>query len=232
VVIQEGHVLASGSIFAAADAPKMADWSKVTVSASAMIDGKPVTRSVNSLGMIKLGPAPKLSPFSRPIGGRPKPRAGMEPEVITVSPGKITKAWIHVQRQGDEGIINFDVHSLPHGVIINDIGLDGVQVRAKETEREIEFVCAKWVPEQERLAHACVSSARTEADSGGLVTSFPVRIKIVRPAEAVTLAEIGRFVSERRAPQAVAHLAALSPELMTADRESPPTTTWQVASFG
>lgn len=189
VVIQEGHVLASGSIFAAADAPKMADWSKVTVTASAMIDGKPVTRSVNSLGMIKLGPAPKFVAFlEADQEGRPKPRAGMEPEVITVSPGKITKAWIRVQRQGDEGIINFDVHSLPHGVIINDIGLNGVQVRAKETEREIEFVCAKWVPEQERLAHACVSSARTEADSGGLVTSFPVRIKIVRPAEAVTLA--------------------------------------------
>lgn len=187
VVIQEGHVLTSGSIFAAADAPKMADWSKVIVTASAMIEGKPVTRSVNGLGAIKLGPAPKFVAFlEADKDGKPQPRTGMEPQVITVSPGKITKAWIRVQRQGDEGIINFDVHSLPHGVIINDIGLNGVQVRAKETEREIEFVCAKWVPEQERLAHACVSSARTEADSGGLATSFPVRIKIVRAADAVT----------------------------------------------
>jgi mono/diheme cytochrome c family protein len=187
VVIQEGHVLASGSIFAAADAPKMADWSKVTVTASAMIDGKPVTRSVNGLGAIKLGPAPKFVAFlEADKDGKPHPRTGMEPQVITVSPGKITKAWIRVQRQGDEGIINFDVHSLPHGVIINDIGLNGVQVRAKENEREIEFVCAKWVPEQDRLAHACVSSARTEADSGGLATSFPVQIKIVRAGDAVT----------------------------------------------
>lgn len=187
VVIQEGHVLASGTIFAAADAPNMADWSKVTVTASALVDGKPVTRSVNNLGTIKLGPVPKFVAFlEADQDGKPKPRTGMEPELITVSPGKITKAWIRVQRQGDEGIINFDVHSLPHGVIINDIGLNGVQVRAKETEREIEFVCAKWVPAQERLAHACVSSARVEADSGGLATSFPVRIKIVRTADAVT----------------------------------------------
>jgi hypothetical protein len=187
VVIQEGHVLASGTVFAAADAPAMADWSKVTVTATAMIDGKPVTRSVNGLGTIKLGPAPKFVAFLElDRDGKPLPRKGMEPQEIVVSPGKITKAWIRVQRQGDEGIINFDVHSLPHGVIINDIGLNGVQVRAKETEREIEFVCAKWVPEQERLAHACVSSARVEADSGGLATSFPVRIKIVRAADAVT----------------------------------------------
>jgi len=189
VVIQEGHVLASGTVFAAADAPAMADWSKVTVTATAMIDGKPVTRRVNGLGTIKLGPAPKFVAFLElDQGGKPLPRKGMEPQEIVVSPGKITKAWIRVQRQGDEGIINFDVHSLPHGVIINDIGLNGVQVRAKETEREIEFVCAKWVPEQERLAQACVSSARVEADSGGLATSFPVRIKIVRPTDAVTLA--------------------------------------------
>ena len=188
VVIQEGHVLASGSIFAAADAPAMADWSKVTVTATAMISGKPVTRSVNGLGTIKLGPAPKFVAFLEvDKDGKPQPRNGMEPQEIVVSPGKITKAWIRVQRQGDQGIINFDVHSLPHGVIINDIGLNGVQVRAKETEREIEFVCAKWVPEQERLAHACVSSARVEADSGGLATSFPVRIKIVRAADTVTL---------------------------------------------
>ena len=187
VVIQEGHVLASGAIYAAADAPKLADWSKVTVTASAMIEGKPVTHVVNGLGTIKLGPAPKFVAFlERDQDGKPQPRTGMEPQEIVVSPGKITKAWIRVQRQGDQGIINFDVHSLPHGVIINDIGLNGVQVRAKETEREIEFVCAKWVPEQERLAHACVSSARTEADSGGLATSFPVRIKIVRAGDAVT----------------------------------------------
>jgi hypothetical protein len=36
------------------------------------------------------------------------------------------KAWIRAVRQGNEGLINLDVHGLPHSVIVDDIALNGV----------------------------------------------------------------------------------------------------------
>jgi hypothetical protein len=183
VIIQAGHTLASGIIHAEANAPMNADWSKTKITATATINGKQVTHDVNSFGAIKLGPKPKfVALLEADQQGKPQPREGMKPQVITVMPGQITKAWIRVERNGDDGIVNFDVHSLPHGIIVNDIGLNGVQVRAGETEREIEFIAAKWVPEQERLVHACVSSARNDADSSGLASSFPVLMRVVKSA--------------------------------------------------
>lgn len=181
VIIQAGHTLASGVIHASPDAPMNADWSKVKVVATARINGQEVKHEVNGLGTIKAGPKAKfVALLEADREGKPAPREGMKPQLITVAPGQITKAWIRVERNGDDGIINFDVHSLPHGVIVNDIGLNGVQVRAGENEREIEFTAAKWVPEQERLVHACVSSARNEADSTGLASSFPVLMRVVK----------------------------------------------------
>jgi hypothetical protein len=57
-----------------------------------------------------------------------------------------------------------------------------VQVRAGEDMREITLTASKWVPEQERLIHAAVASARAEQSSEGLETSFPVLLKIRNPA--------------------------------------------------
>ena len=96
--------------------------------------------------------------------------------VLTVALGVVPGSIIA------DGILNFDVHGLPHGVIVDDIGLNGIQVREKETDREIRFACAKWVPAQERLIHCAVSSARAEADSAGLATSFPVLLRVVPEA--------------------------------------------------
>ena len=183
VIIQAGHDLASGSLHATPDAPAMADWSKVKITASAMVGDRTVTHPVNNFGKVTLAPKPKFVALMEPDHqGKPQPRTGMTPQVITVVPGQITKAWIRVERNGDKGIINFDVHGLPHGVIVNDIGLNGVQVREGETEREIEFIAANWVSDQERLVHACVSSARNEADSTALATSFPVLMRVVKSA--------------------------------------------------
>ena len=61
-----------------------------------------------------------------------------------------------------------------------------MQVREKENEREIFIMCSKWVQEQDRLCHAAVISARNEQDSAGVQTSFPLLIKVRKPA-AVTV---------------------------------------------
>jgi hypothetical protein len=92
------------------------------------------------------------------------------------------KAWIRAVRQRNDGLINLDVHGLPHGVIVDDIGLNGVQIREKENERPIFFRGANWVADQDKLIHAALSSARSEHDSATLQTSLPMLLKIRKAA--------------------------------------------------
>ncbi len=182
LIIEGGHDLVSGSLHASTTASATADWSKVRVVASAMIDGKEISHSVGDLGKVTLGAKPKFIIVMEPDkGGKPAMTDTDEataPLEITLAPGQRVKAWIRAVRLNDNSIINLDVHGIPHGVIVDDIGLNGVQIRAGESERPIYLRAANWVQEQDKLCHAALSSARNEHDSAGLQTSFPVLLKI------------------------------------------------------
>ena len=186
VFIEDGHTLATGSLHALPTAKADADWSKVTVTATADIGGKAVSHNIPNFGKLTLGPAPKFIVYLEPeVDGKPVKREdtqAAQPLEITLVPGQTVKAWIRVERNSFDDLINFDVHNLPHGVIIDDIGLNGVQVRAKENERPIYFRCSNWVADQDRLCHVAMASARAEQDSAGVVTSFPVLLKIRKEA--------------------------------------------------
>jgi WD40 repeat protein len=182
LVLEAGHSLASGSLHASPTAKAEADWSKVTLTATAMVNGHEVKHSINSFGKVTLGSAPKFILVLEPDNnGKPVMRLVADetkPLELVIAPGQTVKAWLRAVRMGSDSLINLDVHNLPHGVIIDDIGLNGVQIREKETERPFFFRAAKWVQDQDRLCHAAVSSARAEADSSGLQTSFPILLKV------------------------------------------------------
>lgn len=69
---------------------------------------------------------------------------------ITIAPGGSTTLKLRVDRHGFNDRIAFDVLNLPHGIIVDDIGLSGVLVRENETERTIFLRAEPWVPEQSR----------------------------------------------------------------------------------
>jgi len=152
VVIAGGHLETNSVLTSTSDAtaPTKDDWERVTVQASATIDGKLVTKNVGTLGEIKLEkPAPfvvKLLPDD--------PRYTSADGGLTIQPGTTITAKIVVERNGFEGDVKFDVDNLPHGVIVDNIGLSGVLVRAKENERQIFLTARPWVPETSRLIHA------------------------------------------------------------------------------
>lgn len=183
--IESGHDLISGSLRAAPDAKPDADWSHLKITAK----GRSVTRDAGTFGKVTLGAKPKFIIVLEPDnGGKPVMREiedETQPLEITLVPGQTVKAWLRAVRLKDDGIINLDVHGLPHGVIIDDIGLNGVQIRAGENERPIVFRAAGWIQDQDTLIHAALSSARAEHDSAGLQTSFPVLMKIRKPGVAV-----------------------------------------------
>jgi hypothetical protein len=178
LLIEAGHDLISGSLRASPDAKADADWSKLKITAK----GKAITHDAGTFGKVALGAKPKFIIVMEPDnGGKAVMREikdETQPLEITLVPGQTVKAWIRAVRQGNDGLINLDVHGLPHGVIVDDIGLNGVQIREKENERPIFFRAANWVQDQDTLIHAALSSARNEHDSAALQTSFPMLMKI------------------------------------------------------
>jgi len=184
LIIEAGHDLISGSLHAMPDAKADADWSKLKIIAK----GKNITHDAGTFGKVTLGAAPKFIVVMEPdVGGKAVMREikdETQPLEITLVPGQTVKAWIRAVRQGNDGLINLDVHGLPHGVIVDDIGLNGVQIREKENERPIFFRATNWVKDQDKLIHAALSSARNEHDSAGLQTSFSVLLKIRRTGMA------------------------------------------------
>jgi hypothetical protein len=178
LIIEAGHDLISGSLHAMPDAAKDADWSKLKITATS----KGLKHDAGTFGKVTLGAKPKFIIVLEPdVGGKPVMRDLAEetkPLELTLAPGQSVKAWLRAVRLNDKGIINLDVHGLPHGVIIDDIGLNGVQIREGENERPIFFRAANWVQDQDKLCHGAISSTRNEHDSAGLQTSFPILMKI------------------------------------------------------
>lgn len=183
LVVEAGHFDADGTIFASADAAEASGdaWKNVKLTATASVDGQAVTKPLNNFGTLKLADAPKVF-LSLQNSASPLPAAAVGaipttiPE-ITIAPGTEVPAWLRVVRNGDTNLVDMDIENLPHGIIVSDIGLNGVQIAAGETERKIFFSCARWVPETARLCHVINRSARQNAGDGK-PTSSPVLIKV------------------------------------------------------
>jgi len=184
VVIQSGHTEATGALHAALDAPPPNDtngtMSKVT--ATALVAGKPVTKEVNNLGRIRLGDQAKiyvaLEPYSETATNQYDPKsAAAQPRELTLAPGQTMPAWLKIKRNGHDDLVTFFAENLPHGVIVADIGLNGVLIPKGESERRIFFSAAKWVPEQDRLFFMVEQQAGKQA-------SRPVLLKVRKPTMA------------------------------------------------
>lgn len=171
IVIQSGQLRGWGTIMAAADAeladPEASKQSRVT--ASAVINGATVTKEVGSLGEIKLEDAPKLFVHFSADG------EDAEFPVIEIEAGTTATAHIRIDRQGHDGRVGFGseeaVFNSPHGVYVDNIGLNGVLITETQSERTIYITAEPWVEDSERLVFI-------EAGEGGRPTSRPVLMRV------------------------------------------------------
>nr|MDQ3624219.1 hypothetical protein [Verrucomicrobiota bacterium] len=191
IVVQAGHLSASGSLYALPNAKGgKADFSKVKVTASASLNGQVVTRSIGGFPQIAVAAPPKQVVFIEPDhSGKPQgdgKSAPAKPYELAVAPGERVPVWLRVDRRGNDALLALDVEGLPHGVIVDSIGLNGVQIRAGENEREIFLSCAKWVAEQDRLCHVVVGNARGNESVPGQQASFPVLLKVQKTGKLFT----------------------------------------------
>ncbi|HVR74706.1 MAG TPA: c-type cytochrome domain-containing protein [Planctomycetota bacterium] len=179
LVIEAGHREAKGTLHAAEDAPPPPEASAevLRATATAVIRGEKVTKPAGGLGKVTLGAKPQLivhlEPREGPIAPLP-PGGSAAPAEITIAPGQSVTAWIKIERNSHQDLVTFNVDNLPHGVIVDNIGLNGVLIPKGENERQIFLSAERWVPETSRLCHAVSNEA-------GRQTSRPVLLHVRKP---------------------------------------------------
>lgn len=143
--IEAEQVTTTFTLFANADAPP--PMGELKLEATATIDGKPVTRIV-SLGTLKLAePGDLVTTVST--------------ESLTIEPGKETKFKVSVERRnGFKGRVPLDVRGLPHGVRVLNIGLNGILLTERDSEREVVIYAEPWV---KPMAHPLSVLSRRES---------------------------------------------------------------------
>jgi hypothetical protein len=180
LVIQAGQHEAKGTLFASAGAPRPTETNGAVtkVTATATINGQTVTRDVNSFGTIKLGESPRLFVLLEPYSDSSVTASNSAalPLEINIAPGQTIPASLEIKRNGHDDLVTFFVENLPHGVIVADIGLNGVLIPKGESKRQIFLSAAKWVPETERFCYAIEQQA-------GRQTSRPLLLRVRKPMQ-------------------------------------------------
>ncbi len=180
LTIQPGQTAAYGTITADADAPAPTSENAklVEVTASAVVNDKTIEKKAIELGEFKLAQRPKFLVQVLPstdAGQTAAVAASGKPAELAIAPGETISATLRVERNGFDEEIKFGGEhagrNLPHGVYVDNIGLNGVTLLKGETERTIFITARKWVPEQSRLFHL-----RAEADDKQ--TSWPVMLHV------------------------------------------------------
>ncbi len=186
LTIQAGQTTAYGVLSADPDAPPTTpeNSKKARVIASAMVNGKLVKQKPLEFGEIKLAEKPKLLirvlPDSRDRSQADSAKAlGNKPAELFISPGETIAATVQIERNGYEGEVKFGTEfagrNLPHGVYVDNIGLNGLMLLRSENERTFFITARKWVPEQTRQFHV-------RAAEEGNQTSMPVILHVRKSA--------------------------------------------------
>jgi hypothetical protein len=144
--IPAGENSTAFALYAAADAAAPGKGA-LTLTGRAMIDGQEVKKQATG-GMVSL---------MKDTGDI---TTTTEQTEIVLKPGGEVKLKVTVERHNKfTGRIPLDVRGLPHGVRVLDIGLNGILITEKETERVIVIYAEPWV---EAMDHPIVVLARRE----------------------------------------------------------------------
>jgi len=162
IAIQAGHSSATAVIHAAADAPQPTAENavKTQVTAKANIGQQPVAKPLGSLGRISLAAKPQVV-------------VRLDPPELVIRPGTTVTATLRIERNGFNDRIQFNVNNLPHGVIVDNIGLNGVLIPEGQTQRQLFINARSWVPETTRPFHAVAPVA-------GVQVSPPIVLRVVK----------------------------------------------------
>ncbi|MEM7143850.1 MAG: c-type cytochrome domain-containing protein [Verrucomicrobiota bacterium] len=181
VVIEAGQHQAMGVIWADADAA-MGEVELPAVTGRAKIGGREVRHKVAGLGKITVIDKPE-APFGVVLyadGDSGEAVVGQDGRLreLTIEPGETITAIVKAERgEFDERIVfgkEDSGRNLAHGLIVDNIGLNGLMIPVGKTEQRFFITAADWVPESTRTFHL-----RTE--QAGKHATPAIRLKVRRP---------------------------------------------------
>jgi WD40 repeat protein len=193
ITIEAGHHRATGTFFIDDSVESISAFESLNIeaTASASINGQTRIRAIKNFGKIKITDPPKLYVTLKPSAEESKPLTANVPTnaeasgldssipVITIEAGTTIPVHLSVRRNGHKERITFSISNLPHGIIVDNIGLNGVLMPPNVSDREVFLAAADWVQETERLCHAVANEA-------GGQTSRPVLLRVVAARGAVS----------------------------------------------
>lgn len=179
--VEAGQVRASAVLWASreAAAPTTNDIARVRLVARGDVGGRVMERALGGLGKITLGEAAKVAVDILPGPGGTWDRRG--PLEIEIRPGQTVQARVRATRNGFDGRIELGGddcgRNLPHGVYVDNIGLNGLLIVEGQVEREFFVTAARKARPQTRWFHL-----RATADGGQC--SRPVRLRVLGGMES------------------------------------------------
>ncbi|MEO8351599.1 MAG: c-type cytochrome domain-containing protein [Chthoniobacteraceae bacterium] len=181
IVIEEGQTEAMGVIAVAADAPapdKPADEA-VKITAHANLGDREVMREIGTLGDLQLGETPKVTLEILP--GDDQTHVVVtpgEPLEFTIRPGQTITAKVRAVRHDFDKRIELgnedSGRNLPHGVFVDNIGLNGLLIVEGQTERDFVITAAPIAKPGTRPFYLRMKD--------GSVTSRPAILRVVPAA--------------------------------------------------
>jgi hypothetical protein len=179
IEIEAGQREAYGVLRAAADAvaPDETADKGVRVRAVATVDGREVVRDLGTLGDIRVAGAAKVTVEILPAADRSTVReVPGEPLEFTIRPRQTISARVKIVRHDLPGPVALGKEgagrNLPHGVFVDNLGLNGLLITDRETEREFFITAAPKAAPGRRLFHLA-----TDADGGQ--ASVPVWLNVL-----------------------------------------------------
>ena len=156
IVIEEGQSQAFGVIWTDPDVVQPAEFAQKAVKlvGTATIQGKSVTHEI-SVGDVKLGQPAKVLVRVEPDGNSGSPVKNENGSLeLTIRAGETISAKVLATRVDFKDRIELGKEdsgrNLPHGVYVDNLGLNGLLIVEGETERSFTLRAPRWVPESSR----------------------------------------------------------------------------------
>ena len=174
VRVQPGQSFAIGNIWADADAKDLIGEVQPMVTARATIEGKVIERQAGIAGKLTITERPsatiQIQPDSLAV-------PGSEPTVVKIKRGETISLLVKAdRREGFKNEIPLGKEqagrNLPHGVYVDNIGLNGLLVRENESELQF-FVTA------DPVAEVGVRDFFLTGAIDGNVTSTPIQLEVL-----------------------------------------------------
>ncbi|WP_437185091.1 c-type cytochrome domain-containing protein [Planctomicrobium sp. SH668] len=181
LVVQEGQLEAFGAISVSADAASLTpeQIQGIKIIAKGTVNGNEVVHDVASFEELNVeeNRVFTVAVAAAEGGAVPLEVEDGKPQEFEIHPGETIMLKVVAKRDGFADLIQFgnadSGRNLPHGVIVDNIGLNGLMMLEQQSEQIFFLTCADWVPEQSRLFHL-------RSIQGG-VTTLPVWLHVRRP---------------------------------------------------